>query len=427
VRPDGRPLDARHIVPESARGDSVDSTTLRRIALASLAREGIDTSKLDESELRQNARQARRDALISYADTSIHLPDGAVARAWVQLAGAEPVVARRGVELPEAFLRADRQRQTTRTAIAGAIILLLFGLVVTGAIFVKRRRAILLDDGTLDRKDAFLFLGGILLLSTLSSLNALPSQLFTYDTAQPWSNFLATRALGLVVAIPLALVILGLWLALGAMRRRAGIPMLPGEPSRSARNDVLVAGLGLGSVFFIISQLDSFAPGGGMPRTPATTLNDLVPWLGGVLSVPISALIGVAMLGIPLLAIAALTQHWNLRALMSAVLVGLLLALAWSTSSGTADINAVRVALALVALGSLSVPLIFWGGFAAWSWIVAAIAFQGFGGVRAIAYGAVWQDRATGALILVGALAAVALIARRTGPPRGSTDTLTHI
>jgi len=411
VRPDGRPLDARHIVPESARGDSVDSTTLRRIALASLAREGIDTSKLEESELRQNARQARRDALISYADTSIHLPDGAVARAWVQLAGAEPVVARRGVELPEAFLRSDRQRQTTRTAIAGAIILLLFGLVVTGAIFVKRRRAILLDDGTLDRKDAFLFLGGILLLSTLSSLNALPSQLFTYDTAQPWSNFLATRAVGFVVAIPLALVILGLWLALGAI----------------ARNDVLLAGLGLGSVFFIISQLDSFAPGGGMPRTPATTLNDLVPWLGGVLSVPISALIGVAMIGIPLLAVAALTQRWNLRALMCAVLVALLLALGWSTSSGTADINPVRVALALVALGSLSVPLVFWGGLAAWSWIVAAIAFQGFGGVRAAAYGAVWQDRATGALILVGALAAVALIARRTGPPRGSTDTLTHI
>ena len=164
-----------------------------------------------------------------------------------------------------------------------------------------------------------------------------------------------------------------------------------------------------------------------MPRTPATTLNDLLPWLGGVLSVPISALIGVAMIGIPLLAIAALTQRWTLRALMSAVLLGLLLALAWSTSSGTVDINPVRVALALVALGSLSVPLVLWGGLAAWSWVVAAIAFQGFGGVRTAAYGAVWQDRATGALILVGALAAVALIARRTGPPRSSENALTQI
>jgi hypothetical protein len=361
VRPDGRPLDTRHIVPESAHGDSVDSTTLRAIALASLAREGIDTSKLQESELRQSARQQRRDAVLSYADTSTKLPDGAVARAWVQLAGAEPVVARRGVELPEAFLRADRQRQTTRTAIAGAVILLLFGLVVTGAIFVKRRRGILVDDGTLGRRDAFLFLGGLLLLSTLSTFNALPSQLFTYDTAQPWSNFLATRALSFVVAIPVALVVFGLWLALGAMRRRVGIPMLPGQPSRSARNDVLAAGLGLGSVFFIISQLDSFASSGGMPRTPVTTLNDLLPWLGGVLSMPMSTLIGVATIGIPFLVVGALTQRWSLRALMSAVLVALLIALAWSTSSRTADINPVRVAIALVALASLSVPLVFWG------------------------------------------------------------------
>ena len=112
---------------------------------------------------------------------------------------------------------------------------------------------------------------------------------------------------------------------------------------------------------------------------------------------------------------------------MSAALVALLLALAWSTSSGTADLNPARVALALVALGSLSLPLVYWGGLAAWSWIVAAIAFQGFGGVRAAAYGAVWQDRATGALILVGALAAVALIARRIGPPRRSENALTQI
>ncbi|MDB4870780.1 MAG: hypothetical protein JWL97_1784, partial [Gemmatimonadales bacterium] len=41
-------------------------------------------------------------------------------------------------------------------------------------------------------------------------------------------------------------------------------------------------------------------------------------------------------------------------------------------------------------------------------------AYQGLGGLRNAAYGAVWQDRAMGALTLLAALALVALIARRT-------------
>jgi hypothetical protein len=342
------------------------------------------------------------------------LPDGAAARTWVQVAGDEPLVARRSIELPEAFLRADRERQTTRMAIAGVVILLIFGLVVTGAIFVKRRRPILLDDGSLGRKDTHLFLGGLALLAVLSSVNNLRSVLFDYDTAQAWSSFLTRTALGFVVAIPLVLVVFGLWLALSAMRRRAGIPMVAGEPSRSARNEILVAGLGLGSIFFIISQLDSYVPGGGMPRTPTTALNELFPLLGGVLDMPTSTLMGIAMVGIPFLVVAALTQRWSLRALMAAVFVALLLVLAWSTSSGNADINPVRVALAIAGLASLALALVFWGGLAAWSWIVAALAYQGLAGLRNAAYAAVWQERAAGALTLIFALALLTLIARRT-------------
>ncbi|MDB4870096.1 MAG: Abortive infection protein, partial [Gemmatimonadales bacterium] len=414
VLPDGRPLDARHLVPDSARRDSADSTSLRRIALGSLSREGIDTSILQESEVKETARPARRDATVTYTDTSMKLPDGAAARTSVQVAGDEPLVARRSIELPEAFVRADRERRTTRMAIAGAVGLLMFGLIVTGAIFVKRRRPILLDDGSLGRKDTYLLLGGLALFTVLNSVNGLRSDLFAYDTAQPWSSFLSRTALGFVVAIPVVLVVFGLWLALSAMRRRAGIPMVGGQPSRSARNDILVAGFGLGSIFFISSQLDSYVPGGGMPRTPTTTLNELFPVLGGVLDMPTSTLMGVALVGIPFLVVAALTQRWRLRLLMASVFVALLLVLVWSASSGTADINPVRVALAIAALASLSLALIFWGGLAAWSWIVGALAYQGLGGLRNAAYGAVWQDRAMGVLTLLAALAVVALIALRT-------------
>jgi hypothetical protein len=332
----------------------------------------------------------------------------------VQVAGDEPLVARRSIELPEAFLRADRRRQTTRMGIAGSVIILMLGLVVAGAIFAKRRRPILVDDGSLGRKDTYLLLGGLAVLAVLNSVNGLRSKLFDYDTAQAWSSFLTRTAVGFVGAIPLVLVVFGLWLALGAMRRRAGIPMVAGEPSRSAGNDLLIAGLGLGSIFFILSQLDAYVPGGGMPRTPTTSLNDLFPLLAGVLNMPITTLMGVAMFGIPFLVAAALTRRWSLRLLMASAFVALLLVSAWSTSSGTTDINPVRGALAIAGLASLSVALVFWGGLAAWSWIVAALAYQGLGGLRNAAYGVVWQERAAGALTLMVALGVVALIARQT-------------
>jgi hypothetical protein len=65
--------------------------------LGSLSREGIDTSRLQESEVKETARPARRDATVTYTDTSMKLPDGAAARTWVQVAGDEPLVARRSI------------------------------------------------------------------------------------------------------------------------------------------------------------------------------------------------------------------------------------------------------------------------------------------------------------------------------------------
>jgi membrane protease YdiL (CAAX protease family) len=417
VRPDGRPLDTRHIVPDSARGESVDSSALRRIALASLARQGVDTSALQEAELKETARPARRDATVTYTDTAMKLPDGAAARTWVQVAGDEPLVARRGVELPEGFLRADRERQSTRMAIAGATILLLIGLVVTGAIVVKRRRPILLQDGALARRESYLLLGALVVLATLSGLNSLPSQLVGYDTAQPWASFIGTTALRFVLAIPLMLFVLGLWLALGAMRRRVGIPMLAGEPSRSARNDTLIAGLGLGGIIFAMSRLDSLVPRGGMPRTPTTVLNETFPLLAGIPDVPMDALMTVALVGIPILVVAGLTPRWSVRALIIGVTIVLLGVLGWSFGPSS-DVDPARVALVLVGVAVGSIAVVVWGSLAAWSWIVAALAYQGLAGLRNAVYGSVRQERGAGVLTVLVTSALIAVIARRAARPR---------
>ena len=153
LRPDGSPLDTRHLVPDSATRGAVDSAAIRRIALAALAREGIDTTTLQESELKETARPARRDVTVTYTDTTVKLPGGAVARAWVQIAGDEPLAVRRGVELPEAFrARRPRARLINRVMIGGVSDPAAGG---TGGDGRDRRQTPTrgrADDGRLDRR-----------------------------------------------------------------------------------------------------------------------------------------------------------------------------------------------------------------------------------------------------------------------------------
>jgi hypothetical protein len=413
VLPNGGPLDTRHLVPDSTSGVSADTAAVRRIALATLTREGIDTSTLKESELKETARPARRDVTVTYIDTTVKLPDGAAARAWVQIAGDEPLLARRGVELPETFLRSDRAQQTNRIAVAGISSLLLLALIVTGALVVKRRRPILLHDGALDRRATFQLLGALVVLWSLTSVNTLPSQLFSYNTAQPWGSFIGSTALGFLMAIPLALVVLGLWLALGAMRRRAGIPMLAGEPSRTTSNEMLIAGLGLGGITYAMSHLTDLAvPRGVMPRTPTTMLNEVSPLFAGIADVPANALFAVAMVGIPLLVVAGLTPRWSLRAVMVGAVLALVAAVAWASGSVN-DIDPVSVTLVIMGVVIVAIALVIGGTRSAWSWVVAALFFQALLGLREAAYGAAWQARGAGALTLLVASALIVLIARR--------------
>lgn len=412
VRPDGRPLDARHLVPDSAQGRSPDSAALRRIAAAAFARDGIDTSTLQESELKETARPARRDATVTYNDTAVKLPAGAVAHAWVDIAGDQPLVARRGIELPEAFLRADRARQTNRMLIAGMSILLLLALVVTGAIVVKRRRPILVDDGKLDRKRIFVLIGVLVLLAMLSSLNALPSRLYRYDTAESWGNFVTTSALGFLGAIPLVLIFVGLWLTLDAMRRRAGIPMLEGAPSRPTSNAMLIAGLGLGGIIYAMTRLDALFPRAGMPRMPMTSLNDLAPLFAGITDIPMVSTAMVAIIGIPLLTVAALSQRWSMRALMAALILGLVAVMGLSGPSAN-YIDPIGVALVVAGAIVVTIALLVGGARSAWSWLVAAFFYQVLAGIRNAAYSPVWEERGGGALAALVAAGLIALMAQR--------------
>ena len=426
VRPDGRPLDARHILPDSARRGAADTTAVRRIAAAALARERVDASTLRETEFRERSRPARLDVRVTYTDTAVKLPAGAAARVWVVIAGDEPLGVRRGVELPEAFLRAERARGTNRMVIGVVASLLLVGFMITSAIIVKSRLAPAVHDGVLDRRISLVLIGGLVVLAALSSLNSLRFELSSYNTAQPWSTFIGTTALGFLAPVAFTLILVALLRVLDALRRRVGIPMMPAGPLRSARTDVLIVGLGLGGVIYATTGLDTLIPTGGLPPTPWTDLNDFVPLLSGVPDIPSNAIMAIILVGLPILLVAGLTSHWGWRALVAVTMLALAAAITWSLEP-VGDPDPARLALLIVSIVLTIVAIIAWGPMAAWSWIVAALSYEALGGLRDAVYGPEWQARGTGVLTVLATAGLIALIQRSAvrGARRSAQDSST--
>jgi hypothetical protein len=193
--------------------------------------------------------------------------------------------------------------------------------------------------------------------------------------------------------------------------------MLAGEPSISASNDMLIAGLGLGGILFAMSQLSAAVPRGRVPAIPTTALNESFPLLSGVLDLPMVVMMSVAMLGIPLLVVAALSRRWSLRVLMLAGILVLAGAPVWAFTPAI-DIAPWTAVLGVVRLAVVSVAIVVWGSLAAWSWVVAALSVFALSGLRLAAYGVVWQERGAGALTLLVAAALIVAITRKVAGPR---------
>jgi hypothetical protein len=294
---------------------------------------------------------------------------------------------------------------------AGVSMLLLFVLLIGGAIKVKRRLPVAVHDGVLDRRTRLLLIGALILLATLGALNSLPSQLYSYDTEQPWSTFVGFTALGFVGPVVIALMVVGLLLFLQALRRRVGIPMLAGGSARSARTEMLIAGLGLGGVIYAATSLDTLIPSADMPSAPSTALNDFFPVLSGLAEIPASAIVAVTVVGVPMLVVVGLTTRRITRALIIAAIVVLLAAIAFSIGR-TVDVDAARLTLFVASMIAVILAITAWGRLAAWSWIIAALSYQALGGLRGGVYGPEWQARGAGALTVLVAIALIALVVR---------------
>jgi len=419
--PDGSRLDTHHLVPDSARGDTVSDAEARRLARSAVAAAGLDTLTLQETRLDAVERPARRDVTVTYTDTAMKLPGDAAAQVRVTLAGDQTLVVRRGVELPEAFRRAQRQRLGTDSVLMLVCSVWILGLVLLGIVLVIRRREPLVDDGVLGRKANLAVVGVLALLMAASILNGLPSRLFSYDTAMPWSNWLAINAVVVLLGSLVApLLALGLWLLLTALRRRVGVPLLPHGQGAEGRRDVLLAGLGLGAMLSLTGLALRLGNRGPVPAPPTTLLDRAVPVLGGAIEVPIDVIMTVTMLAIPALALVGIARRWSTRLLGLAVLVVPVLAVLWVRAPAASNANVRTFLPALVGLVALVLSVRWWAGHSGWSWVVGGTVWAAFGGAWNLLHSATGVEREAGALTVLMALALFTLAARAAGPWRNA-------
>jgi hypothetical protein len=415
--PDGTPLDHRHIVPDSAPRPRIAPDQARRVARAAIADAGIDTTTLREADFQATERPARSDVTVTWTDASVPLPGDAVARVWVTLAGDEPLGVRRGVELPETFTRAERDRGTTRLVILLVCAAVFFGLVVTATVWIVRRNAPVLDDGGTSRRRVVLAVVVLTAAGIASALNTLPDVFYRWPTSVPWSTFMGTTAVTIVTAVIPALVVVGLWLVMEALRRRVGVPLFPArDPATRDRRDrdLLLAGVGLGSVAALAGILARLPARAGVPGPHSTLLNQSVPLLGEALAIPLALAFTVVGVGIPALAVAGVSTRPVPRALAAALLALPLLVLALTLAPTGTNLVLLAGALVLAGVGAVWASLRWWATWCAWAWVVGALVYRGLADVRSILHASTAVERGAGAVAL-GLTAVLIALAVRAG------------
>jgi hypothetical protein len=401
VRPDGALGRVSHVLPDDAPGAAPPPDQARALATAA-ARGVAGPAPLREVELTQRPRPRRLDTRAEFVDPSVALPGGATARVAVELAGAEVAEAGRLVRLPEAWLRRDADRASRRTLAGSIATLLLGGGAIALLARAVRRRPDPARPPVVTRRTATLVGLAAALATLAASINQLPLALAGWRTETPWSTFVQTAVLGVVLgAAVFGLAIGGLWALADALRRRAGVPFWSAAPGRA-----VLAGAALGTAPALAALGPRLVHGAGWPVAPGTALDQLLPWAAGVITATRSPFAAPA-LALPALVLAAglRTARARLIALGAAALVAAVAA-AVVTPGDTVPAGAAAAA----ALGVAVAALVAWafGRHSAVPWLAAPLAAALVSAVDAARAAANLQDRA-GALC--GAAVAAALLA----------------
>ena len=217
VAASGEIRNIRHTLPEGRAGASLDESSARRLATATIAaRYGLDASRgqVKEISAAPSKLAARTDWTFTFVDTTIApLPQGEP-RIDVEIAGDEAAAVTRYIYVPEAWQRRERASETRAAIVQIAASLVFAGLLVSAAVLA-------VSAWSRRRYSPRLFVAGtamMLMVSIAKAANAWPSTTASFMTAAPLQlQVVGVVALGLV-ALALSSVLVGL--ALGSVPQR---------------------------------------------------------------------------------------------------------------------------------------------------------------------------------------------------------------
>jgi hypothetical protein len=373
VLPDGRPLDVRHVVPEADARQALPADSLRAAARRALAVQRFDTTTLYELEFTEVPRPGSdgRDVTITYVDSSVALPAGAMARAIATFAGDELLWIRRAIELPESFVRQARSDDQKQFVLIGALGFPAFILVIWG--IVRSRKAPFIATADLAPARAAKLVSVLMIATVGGSLLALPGDLASYDTAVPWRTFLTSTLLGQLMSLVSVAVFVLFWLLANGMRKRAGIPLVSGSSGGAVSDDV-TAGLALGGTPLVTAAVARWFIDHSSPAFPSTDLNALAPMLVPIADL-LPAVVGVVLaVAIPSLALYNASSIPGVRravttlflVLTAGILIGVRHAAGLETSLASAGWE--------LAAGLMFVAaVITWGRVSVLTWFIAAV------------------------------------------------------
>jgi len=354
----GEVRQIRHALPESRPG-----ARLSRDEALALSRQavrdkfGLDPSALKEVGAEERQLPARVDWTFTFADPAANVGTDGEARVVVAVAGNEVVAYGRYVHVPEAWQRAERERDGrtlfVRMALAGL-------LGISG--FVALIMAVI--DWTHHRRDVRALVGVaaiVFVLSAVSAANSWPLIAMSFSTTEPLATQWGFAAAAALAGALVSALLLGLAAGVGAYAAA--------HASRWALPSAIpVWAAGVAAACFVegVGAIATLLLPKSVPAWPAFGVESLaLPWLGAAL-VGGRVLYGIGVALFLLHWFAQLTAGWQRRGWLTAFiaiaifatlgLIGSRDAAAAGIAGALAGAAMVAVVYALLRFDALAVP-----------------------------------------------------------------------
>ena len=345
---DGRVRQVRHRLPESAAGANLDREAALTLARRAVREQfGLDPDALRLRTADQTKRDARSDWTIVYADPGVFVGKDGEARVQVVLAGDEVVSAGRSVFVPEAWQRAETERDNRLQVVKYAA----FFAVALGGLAALVFAVISWNRGHCDRR-ALLVVGALTFgVGVIDLANSWPEAALQLRTAEPVASQLAIGIAGGLFAALLAAGLMALLAGVGAWYARSAAPTRLATPLPAWAVGVAV-GLTVAGLAAISGMLAPRAEPVWPTLKGATQAWPFV----AALSDPIGLAGACGTTLFVLFLLERGTRSWTMRPWMAALLLVLISCVAVLVGGGEPEAAALRG----VVKGLVSFALLWW-------------------------------------------------------------------